>query len=583
MARFWGDVERILRRRGIERVVKYRFFEDIWDALEADSNLIILEAPTGCGKTEAVTTPFMSQLIDGETDWISLLYVLPTRALAHSMRARLSNALESLGARWKTVTLDYGDLHMRRPYLEGDIVVTTYDTFLYTFYGFRSLGHHLLLPIGKVANSLIVLDETQLLQDSFWYSSSLIPAHIMTLLEFGARIIVMTATMPPPLKRDIKKEAALVRGLKGREIEATDTPHRGNIKVELEEGELKPDRLIPLLENAINSGGLPLLIVVNKVAKAAEIYRSLRKHSIGEIPILLLHSRLRKGRREEIESHLEEKGREGEPMILVATQVVEAGLDYNFSTLITELAPVDSLIQRIGRIARRPDQDGKAFIYLDREAGKGVYPQSIIDATLNAIRGEEKLLSKAPSNLKSSSKLIGEVYTLERVESLQRDVRDVIHRLKSFIKGFSKLALRERPDRLREQILRLGVELRCWLTGEDEIVSLLKGESMKIPVEDFKGRFLSLSIVARPGDREFTIPPALIHRLNKKRVIISLRMEGKNGIIEIKGEKIEMRNKRGEFRNIIRAPLLLNPRYYEYLDGEEMGVVNPWRINQENV
>lgn len=561
------------------RVVRYRFFERVWELLEDGVNLIVLEAPTGCGKTEAVSVPFMSYLLKGIPLWSSLMFALPTRSLAYSMRERLSSSLVSLRSRWITVTIDHGELCFRRPFLEGDVTVTTYDTLLYTFYGYRSFGHHLLLPIGKIATSLIVMDEAQLLQDTFWYAMSLLPAHVYSLLSFGAQVIVMTATMPPPLREELLEGIPkLNRKLRVCEVRALDAPLRGEIEVEFRRGSLPSDELglKLLMDEVLGDSNAPTLIVLNKVSKAVEVYMNLKRLlEKGAIPtdlrIKLIHSRLRRGFRRNIEEFLEREGRRGAPLILVSTQVVEAGLDYDFSVLITELSPVDSLIQRVGRVARKPGKEGKAIIYLDFKASEGVYPREIVEKTEEAIEGDEEELSKAPSDIESSLYFMGEVYTKPLIEGLQSMVKRQIVEVRSLIKGFHRqLVGRLRSESLREHLLRLGMEIKCWLADDRHLRLILNGETVKVSAEEFKDNIVPLSVAETPGE-PLDVPKALIHHVDGEKLIAVDEEIGKDEVYVkcsfIKPHPYGLKNWR---------MFLLNREYYEKMEDEELGVVKPW-------
>jgi len=207
---YWNIVDAIVKSRGRE-TQRYHYFEELWRAIKDshENRLIILQAPTGAGKTEAALAPFLRDLINSERRWHSLLYVLPTRSLVFNMFHRICKTLNACDESFKVsrviVDYDYGGFTPFKAFLEGDITITTYDTLAYTFYGFRSYGHHLLLSAGKIAGSLIILDEVQLLQDSQWYSLTLLPYHIANLLIFGATVILMTATLPKILIKEICK------------------------------------------------------------------------------------------------------------------------------------------------------------------------------------------------------------------------------------------------------------------------------------------------------------------------------------------------------------------------------------------
>lgn len=102
------------------------------------------------------------------------------------------------------------------------------------------------------------------------------------------------------------------------------------------------------------------LVVLNTVGKARALYRELR----GRVPILLLHSRFRPFEREYLTTRLH-----GFKGIVIATQVVEAGIDLDARVLFTELAPWAAMVQRFGRCGRRNDYSD-AFIYWIRASSR---------------------------------------------------------------------------------------------------------------------------------------------------------------------------------------------------------------------
>jgi CRISPR-associated endonuclease/helicase Cas3 len=100
-----------------------------------------------------------------------------------------------------------------------------------------------------------------------------------------------------------------------------------------------------------HSPGTRTLVVVNTVKRAQAIYQVLRKRKAA-VEVVLVHSRFRPPDREAaLHRLLAEPGEQG--VIGVCTQVVEAGVDVSAKTLITDLAPWGSLVQRFGRCNRR--------------------------------------------------------------------------------------------------------------------------------------------------------------------------------------------------------------------------------------
>ena len=109
------------------------------------------------------------------------------------------------------------------------------------------------------------------------------------------------------------------------------------------------DLLVSIRKEA--KGGRLVLVFVNQVKRARELHDCLRK-SAGDGPeVLLVHARMRPHDRQEVISALESTppaaGR-----VVVATQVLEAGVDLDADALFTELCPWPSLVQRLGRLNR---------------------------------------------------------------------------------------------------------------------------------------------------------------------------------------------------------------------------------------
>jgi CRISPR-associated endonuclease/helicase Cas3 len=138
------------------------------------------------------------------------------------------------------------------------------------------------------------------------------------------------------------------------------------------------------------------------VAQAQEIYRTLRKKVEG---VHLLHSRfIRRDRVEKertIISSLQGKN-DVDVRILVATQVVEVSLDVSFDTIFTEVAPVDDLLQRFGRVNRYGEHREGVEVHVatqfDEERLKHVYDLERIKATLNCAPKDGTDLTVATSS-----------------------------------------------------------------------------------------------------------------------------------------------------------------------------------------
>lgn len=124
------------------------------------------------------------------------------------------------------------------------------------------------------------------------------------------------------------------------------------------------------------------LVIVNTVERAQAIYSELLKSDRTEKNTSVFHSRFREPDRKAQMKLLEVAG----DRIVVATQVVEAGMDISAHTLITELAPWPSLVQRFGRCNRCAEYDDAVIEWLDLDTSEGKEKLALPyeNATLNA-------------------------------------------------------------------------------------------------------------------------------------------------------------------------------------------------------
>jgi CRISPR-associated endonuclease/helicase Cas3 len=108
--------------------------------------------------------------------------------------------------------------------------------------------------------------------------------------------------------------------------------------------------------------GKQTLVVLNTVDRAKAVYKSIKEDKGAPKDVLLVHSRFRPAEREMLNGRLTQPA---DDRIIVATQVVEAGVDLSARTLVTELAPWASLVQRIGRCNRTGDDGPGRVFWID--------------------------------------------------------------------------------------------------------------------------------------------------------------------------------------------------------------------------
>ncbi len=298
------------------------------------SDVLWLRAPTGTGKTEALL------LWAGDTE--RLLYLLPTQATTDAMWRRLRRIYGN-----DAVALAHGraSYTLRQEPDEGPLDARLFGSVFARPVTVATLDQYLLAHLhGKyweerrtlASRATVVLDELHAYEP---YTLGLLLEALKR--ECPARLALAGATLP---------ESLLTLFPEGRLIEAEpDLWHRSRHVLAYKEEKLLESGVEEALEHARR--GKRVLVIANTVRDAQELYQLLQQ--AGWKKCMLLHARFTLRDRK----NKEEKVDQAEPgAILIATQIVEVSLDISYDVLITEIAPVDALVQRMGRVNRQGEQ-----------------------------------------------------------------------------------------------------------------------------------------------------------------------------------------------------------------------------------
>lgn len=309
----------------------------------------IVVASTGAGKTDFLFRRTKKRVF----------YTLPFQASINAMYNRVKYDLKD-----KNPKLDIRLLHSTSKIVAGkdveekvmqgligaSIKVLTPHQISAIIFG--TIGYESIL-IDLKGND-VILDEIHTYSD---VSRAIVMKIVEVLSGIGCRVHIGTATMPNDLYHKIMQ-------ILGRE----------NVyEVKLTNEELKKfdrhkvykldgfEKVYSIVAEAIGKEN-KVLLVANRVKKAQEWYQNL-KLEYPNTPILLLHSRFKRGDRNNKEKKLLGLNENGDKLyefnssekgcIVVSTQVVEVSIDISFDLMITETAPLDSLIQRFGRVNRK--------------------------------------------------------------------------------------------------------------------------------------------------------------------------------------------------------------------------------------
>ncbi len=320
---------------------------------------LVLRAPTGAGKTKAVLTPFLAPGLAWPARPSRLIYALPLRSLVQQIHREAADLLERCGFARSLATIQTGEQPDDEFFDRGRIVVTTYDQVLSGLLGapYGLSRAQRTINLAAVAGALVVFDEFHLME---------IPRALLTgaaglrLFCDLAQSVWMTATATAaPVDELVRALDAVSLALSEEETGALPV-------VATTRRELRHERE-PLTADAVKKRAAGrTIVIVNTVERAQNLALALETWAREQgIPLRCLHARLfnpdREARVAELRS-LFGPGAKG-PAILIATQVVAAGLDLSADHLLTELGPMNTLLQRAGRCARFPNEQGVVHVY----------------------------------------------------------------------------------------------------------------------------------------------------------------------------------------------------------------------------
>lgn len=346
----------------------YPYQERVKELIQGGKS-VILQAPTGAGKTRAALVPFIESFLDNSSDDFprKCLYAVPMRILANQFVAEygdLAASYQRRHGRELVIRIQTGDQPADRQF-EADLTFATIDQVLSSFLHMpfslpRKLAN---LNAGAIAASYLVFDEFHLFDPLSTLPTTL---EMLKMLRGVAPFLLMTATFSSGMLADLAEllNAVVVPGDTNQREEMLNLPvERSKSRYyHWSDAPLSADEII--LKHNHRS-----MVVCNRVERAQEIYGALRNHpALGNTEILLLHSRFlpqdRSGKEQRVRDLFGKAvDRSSGSAIIVATQVVEVGLDISAEVLHTELAPANAVLQRAGRCARFQDEMGHVYVY----------------------------------------------------------------------------------------------------------------------------------------------------------------------------------------------------------------------------
>jgi CRISPR-associated endonuclease/helicase Cas3 len=366
--------------------------------------VIIVEGPMGCGKTEAAL--FAAEQLIASEQQRGIYFALPTQVTSNRIYLRVERFLRNTLAEPATLRLAHGNAWLEEdfelrinpafPGGEKDADTPT-DNVREARSWFASAKQALLAPYGvgtidqalqsvvavkhffvrrfALAGKVVVLDEVHSYDV---YTGALITALIRELVNLRCSVIVLSATLTAGRRRELLAAAGITEaspdengtdrsaaypritfGASGGKSQHLNPHWSDQKRVTVRPAITTEEETISQLIGRADAGQ-HVLWIRNTVVEAQYAFRAVVGSICqGAVRVGLLHSRFPFARRAELEQDWLEflgpnRPASGPGSILIATQVVEQSVDIDLDFIVSDLAPTDMLLQRMGRLWRRP-------------------------------------------------------------------------------------------------------------------------------------------------------------------------------------------------------------------------------------
>jgi CRISPR-associated endonuclease/helicase Cas3 len=532
--------------------------------------LLILESPTGSGKTEAAL--YAADVWLQSQRGSGMYIAMPTQATSNQMYKRTSDFLLRRYPDEKNLNFHLvhgGALLEDKKAIEAQ-GVSDDDDQKNTDGGIRAEAwflprkRTLLVPFGVgtvdqalmsvlqtrhffvrmfgLQNKVVIFDEVHAYDT---YMSELFKRLLAWLKQIGVSVILLSATLSEKTRRELtaaylgREEVDLpparyprltIASSAGIQSLALDTP--SSRTVQLQPCDVQPQTIIEHLRTALQNGGCAA-VICNRVARAQELYKEIQAAGlVPDVDLILFHARFPFAWREEIEKSVLgkfEKGENGAPnpnrpkkSIVVTTQVIEQSLDLDFDYMVSDLAPIDLLIQRVGRLHRHSQNDSTRPQNLKMPKLLIAFPQrdDIPEFGHDEYIYDRSVMLKTWQALKDKSEMILPDETTALIESVYSDKIEINDKAlqKEMEEAIEKAEGKERAD-----VFKAVQQLIC--APDDD--SLLTQRNSNLDEDDLT---IHKAFRAMTRDADPSISLICLHRVNG---VLYLNPEGDGTPLDI--------------------------------------------------
>lgn len=337
-----------------------------------DKNIFYLEAPTGAGKTNMAIN-LARILYEKNKDITSIHYIFPFNNIIEQTDKTFSNCFEkykdyvvinsisSIVGDTNEV-LNYEEVYTKSVFNQYPIIITSHINLFATLFGTCKENNY---SLYNYINSVVILDEIQAYSNSIW--NEMIEMFDKYAKLLNIKFIIMSATLPRLdnlLEEKSSSFCALISDV-NKYYKNEWFKNRVSLNYELLNKKIKIEDLV---EEVLKYKDKKVLIECIKKDTAESLYEKLKEINSN---VYIMTGDDNKYLRQKII----EKTKEDKPIILVATQTIEAGVDIDMDIGFKDISFLDGEEQFIGRINRSNKKKGCVAFFFNLDDARSVYEE----------------------------------------------------------------------------------------------------------------------------------------------------------------------------------------------------------------
>ncbi len=389
-------------------IIRNLFFNEVRENenISVDNYLYSLTAPTGVGKTFA-SYEFACILKDKFINGRRIIYCLPYTSIIDQNHLEIENIIRfNLKENYEGKPTKYLMKHHHLTplrienyynnneegylnYFEQKLVLESWGsaniitTFIQLFHSIVGYKNSFLKKFHNIINSIIILDEIQTLPVDYYMVVGKVFKILAT--KFNTYILFLTATQPK-----IVNTNSIVELVKTKEYAINEIFNRVKLKVLNIDEALDVDNFINFFKEDFKSR--TGLIVCNKIKTAIRIFNLVVDYfQPKNFIVFSLTTNIIPLQRIDRIKNIKAAIKENKKVLVISTQLIEAGVDFSFEKVYRDLAPLDSIIQTAGRCNRNNEmspQKGEMILFnLNDE--NSIYDIELINMTKKILDKKE--------------------------------------------------------------------------------------------------------------------------------------------------------------------------------------------------